>query len=46
MPTDDQDPGWGELNVILWPIRAYVAVRRWVCERLHPSERDNTTGTS
>jgi hypothetical protein len=38
---DDLEPGWGGLAILLWPVRAYFAVKVWIHNRLHPDEPEH-----
>lgn len=40
MSNDDQEPGWGALSVLLWPISAYVALKQWLRHQLHRDQED------
>jgi hypothetical protein len=38
MSDDDLEPGWTGLAILLWPVRAFLKVKVWIHNRLHPDE--------
>ncbi len=36
--NDDLEPGWGGLAILLWPVQAFLQVKVWIHNFLHPDD--------